>query len=63
MARKAKEPDEAPEELNPGDYPLYLYREGSEFVWDGREVDALIVNDEAEEGAGLKEGWVRSFEG
>lgn len=53
MPRKSKEEG--------GDYPLFLYREGSEFVWDGRSVDSLIVNDSDEESAALNEGWVRSF--
>lgn len=55
MAAKKAEQDRS------GDYPLMLYREGSSFVWDGRQVDSLIVNDEDEEDAALAEGWVRSF--
>jgi hypothetical protein len=43
------------------DYPLMLYRDGSSFLWDGREVDSLVVNNETEEDAALAEGWVRSF--
>jgi hypothetical protein len=44
------------------DFPLMLYRHGSEFVWDGRPVDSIIVDDSDEEKAAAKEGWVRSYE-
>lgn len=40
------------------EYPLHLYRAGSQFNWDGRMTDAIEVADEDEELAA--EGWVRA---
>ena len=53
MPRKAKEES--------AEYPMLLYRDGVEFVWDGRPVDSFLVNDADEESAALSHGWVRSF--
>lgn len=39
------------------DYPLTLYREGGQFIWDGRPTDARTVNDEDEHLAAIDEGW------
>lgn len=41
-------------------YPLHLYKAGTEFVWDGKSTDTLIVDDlDAEEVAAL-DGWQRA---
>lgn len=55
MARKAKVSGE-------GEYPLHLYRDGTQMVWDGRQIDVLVVEDDEQESAALSDGWVRSFD-
>lgn len=41
-------------------YPLTLYRDGSEIVWDGRGTDLLTVADKDEHDAALAEGWAEA---
>lgn len=39
------------------DFPMMLYRDGSEFAWDRRPTDTLIVNDAEEAEIAVLEGW------
>lgn len=43
-------------------YPLALHKRGSSFVWEGFELDSLIVHDEAEHIKALDGGWVEIAE-
>lgn len=45
------------ENVDAGEFPKMLYREGSEIVWDGQSVDTLTVEDAAEEADAVKAGW------
>lgn len=50
--------------LNPNDairspfYPLVLYRDGSQFVWDGRATDSMTVGNADEHEEARSAGWV-----
>jgi hypothetical protein len=52
------------EKPNPNDsivspfYPLILYKDGSQFVWDGRATDSKAVESAEEHEAALSQGWV-----
>ena len=52
------------EKPNPNDsivspfYPLILYKDGSQFVWDGRATDSKTVETAEEHEAALSQGWV-----
>ena len=41
-----------------GDYPLMLYRSGSDFVWDGKVTDRLVVENEDQHLAAIDGGWM-----
>ena len=38
-------------------YPKMLYRDGSEFRWDGRPTDSVVVQDAEEAEIALLDGW------
>lgn len=40
------------------DYPQHLYRDGAEFVWEGRSADTVIVRDAAEHETRAAQGWM-----
>lgn len=40
------------------DFPKMLYRDGTEFEWDGRPTDTLVVTDNAEFEAAIDDGWL-----
>lgn len=44
----------------PDIYPLALYRDGSEFVWDGRDTDRLVVDGKSAHEAALADGWAEA---
>lgn len=39
------------------EYPKMLFRDGAEFLWDGRGTDALAVASAGEEASALADGW------
>lgn len=39
------------------EFPKMLYRPGDEITWEGKSLDTLIVETEADEAAAIKEGW------
>ena len=39
------------------DYPLALYKEGSELEWHGHSLDMKIVDDAEAEAEAKKDGW------
>lgn len=41
------------------EYPLCLYKEGSELEWHGHSLDMRIVADAEEEAESGKDGWQR----
>ncbi len=45
------------EELTGPEFPKTLYRDGSEFVWDGRPTDTFTVESAEEQEIAEGEGW------
>lgn len=41
-------------------YPLCLYKDGSQFEWDGRATDTLTVDDSEAHDAALAKGWLEA---
>lgn len=41
-------------------YPLALYRDGSEFDWDGRQTDRLTVADKDAHSQAIADGWAEA---
>lgn len=39
------------------EYPMMLYRDGTQFRWDGRGTDSLIVADLDDHALAEKDGW------
>lgn len=44
------------------EFPKSLYRDGDEFVWDGRPTDRLVVASADEQKAAFSEGWVEAVD-
>jgi hypothetical protein len=42
------------------DYPKALYRQGSQFEWEGLSLDSMIVDSADAEKAALADGWKAS---
>lgn len=45
-----------------GEFPKTLYRDGGEFVWDGRPTDRLVVASAEEQTRAVAEGWREAAE-
>lgn len=44
------------------EYPKALYRDGTEFEWEGLSLDMLVVDDADAEAAARKDGWASAGE-